>query len=146
MYFNAQNPVQLSEISDLDMLCNCNLEAVNQKLWCCDDCAIINMDQNYNKGSPFSLVEHCLISVWKSGPVRSFGLERPGPRLRPIFTGSKTAKDRTRPMQTGLMWSWAVNRPVSTSYSWDWFNNQSWPVVNQSWPVVNQSWPVVNRS
>jgi len=37
-------------------------------------------------------------SVWRSGPVRSLGLKGHGPRPRPVFTGSKTTKDRTEPM------------------------------------------------
>ena len=47
-------------------------------------------------------------SVWRSGPVRSFGLKSLGPRPRPVFQYSKTAKNRTEPMLTGPQRSWAV--------------------------------------
>ena len=48
--------------------------------------------------SSFSEVSNGQSSVWKSGPVRSFGLERLRPGPRPVFQIWKTLKDRTEPL------------------------------------------------
>ena len=53
-----------------------------------------------------------LISVWKSGPVRSFGLESLGPGPRPVLIFSDQTKNRTEPVWTGPERFFAVLKPV----------------------------------
>ena len=53
-----------------------------------------------------------MISVWKSGPVRSFGLESLGPGPRPVLIFSDQTKNRTEPVWTGPERFFAVPKPV----------------------------------
>jgi len=59
---------------------------------------IMPIDLPFEIGTPSNDSEEARYSVWRSGPVRSLGLKGHGPRPRPVFTGSKTTKDRTEPM------------------------------------------------
>ena len=51
-------------------------------------------------------------SVWKSGPVRSFGLESLGPGPRPVLIFSDQTKNQTEPVWTGPERFFVVLKPV----------------------------------